>query len=191
MNIAVVIVLLSMFIWLFPPIKQYKTKFFLFFLFYALADPIAISSVYFFKISGQRFYPIFLFLVLFSLFEKTKVKTVGVIIIAIVFFYLSQFLSQDQLIIVDIIIHFFILLMISYMFTKHIIDEGSVNLFLILLITYELIALLKNFAVIVDFQQGLYQFYVSTLIQIIFGISFIFININTKSFQILQRETTT
>ncbi|KAF0140424.1 MAG: hypothetical protein FD122_2439 [Stygiobacter sp.] len=57
-------------------------------------------------------------------------------------------------------------------------------MFLIMLVFYQLISLLKYVAILLDLYKGGISFYLATFSQILLGIGFLFVNINTKNFPI-------
>jgi len=65
---------------------------------------------------------------------------------------------------------------------KYIEKTKAVNLFLILLITYDLTNILKYTAIMLSIEQGVISFVLATFIQIFFGIIFSFMSLKTKDF---------
>ena len=66
--------------------------------------------------------------------------------------------------------------------------EKSINVFLIALLVYESVTIFKKFAYAIDPNLGPISFYFGTAIQILFGIAFSFININTKNFMLIKED---
>jgi hypothetical protein len=68
------------------------------------------------------------------------------------------------------------------------IKKKTINLFLILLIFCEIVTVFKLIAFVLSLSKGGISFYLGTAIQIVFGILFSFININTKEFRLNYTE---
>lgn len=78
------------------------------------------------------------------------------------------------------------LLIVSIHFIQNLISKKAVNLFLSLLLFYITITIFKRIAIILDPSMGAVSYFLGGAFQILFGIGFIFVDINTKSFPIIK-----
>lgn len=178
MIIAKFIVYLSIFIWLLPPLKQFGGRFFYFFLILALSDPVAMAVNHLtaslpLNIVPVTTYALVSLALLVSLPQSNKyLKLSYVIPILAVSFIAIICLSLEDSVILIGVIHILIL----YVLIKYVINytfiNGRIQLFHLLLITYEISVLLKFINKIFHMHTGLIEFYFITGFQIILGIMF-------------------
>jgi len=192
MNYPLIILFLSSFFWLFPPFKQYKTDFFYFFLILALSDPLKLGTHYFLYNLHINIYVLslaFAFLLISSLVSSRKQKyffiILSILTTVIAFIYSSR--SKSVLILL-IAAHLIIVFILVFFLIKHIEKNKAINLFLILLVTYEFINVVKLIAGLLSGEQGVISFYMASFAQLFFGISFSFISIKTKDFLLIKTE---
>lgn len=186
MNILLFIQSLSILIWILPPVRQYKTPYFLFFVVLALSDPILYTMYCTLGIEPLKFYPFMTFLLIISLSNIGKKRFW---IISAVFILIISFAIQSEILWLYyfcIILFSIVLFIIIYQLIQLLMQKRILNLFLCLLLFYALLNMLKLIAMSLNlYQQGIISYYLTTFIQIFFGILFSFITINTKSFSIL------
>lgn len=181
MNIQLFIMSLSMLIWLFPPVRHFKTPYFLFFLILAFSDPILIALHYIYGLQPLKLYPIMTFMLIFSL-NKIYKKSIWIIEAMIIIIITYSIQSHPLWLYYFCIILFTIVLFtIIYQLTQLQIKKRIINLFLCMLLLYAFINELKLIAMSLNLYQGIISYYIGTFIQIFFGILFSFITINTKS----------
>lgn len=187
MKIPILTQYLSIFIWLLPPIRQYKTQYFTFFLILALADPVIYSIYLIFGIQALKFYPIIIFLLIIS-FSKIK-KHFLWIASSIVILILTYIFNNDpsKLFILCIILLTVVLSQIINKLIQILIQKRLLNLFLSLLLFYTLINELKFIAIALNLSHGSISYYLATFTQIFFGITFSFITITTKNLPISSK----
>ena len=189
MNIISVIRILSIVTWVFPPFKQYKSKFFYFFLILALAGPFVIISSYLLHINSILLSTMVSFLSIVSLSFHSKQRYFFAVLIILSTIILLSFSLHRNIIILSLIgTHLIFVLILVLYIMRHILETRAINLFLILLVTYELINITKFMAGLLSYNQGAISFYLATFAQIFFGISFSFISIRTKDFPIHIKE---
>jgi len=106
------------------------------------------------------------------------------IILSILWFIitLSFSIHRNILMITFIGAHIFVVIILINSLMKYIEKTKAVNLFLILLITYDLTNILKYTAIMLSIEQGVISFVLATFIQIFFGIIFSFMSLKTKDF---------
>lgn len=180
MKLIYIIPFISIFVWLLPPFRQYKTYYFGYFLILAIADPIKLFFMNSFSIAPQIFSPFFSLLLVSSLTKMERRLPIFVLAFLLLLVLLSFSLPFKLIQLVNSLAHIWILIIVISRFIDSIVDTKSLNLFLMLLVVYEFTGILKNIVVLLDIVQGITQFYVATTIQIIFGILFIFINYNNS-----------
>lgn len=187
MNIPIFIQSLSILIWLVPPIRQYKTQYFTFFVILALFDPILYSIYLIFGIQSLRFYPIMTFLLIISLSNnKKQFLWIATSVVILILTYINQN-DSARLYYLCIILFSVILYQIINKLMQIIIQQRLLNLFLSLLLFYTLINELKFLAMALNLYQGVISYYLATFTQIFFGIIFSFITITTKNYQLSSK----
>jgi len=178
---------ISIFIWLFPPIRQWKTKFFYFFLILALADPISIFISLFIIKNNNFYFPLISYLQLVSIINyknipKLKAITynlllVGIIILLFIFnqpktgIIISLFVFNQPKAVVPII-HFIITIVFMKELLVKFVFDRMLNIFYLMLIFYEFTIILKYFNVILGFTDATAFFIITTIFQIAFGLFF-------------------
>lgn len=187
MKIPIFIQYLSILIWLLPPIRQYKTQYFTFFLILALFDPILYSVYLSFGIHPLKFYPIMTFLLIISLSNIRKqflwIAT-SLVILMLTYVYQND---TERLYYLCLILYSIVLYQIINKLMQIIIQKRVLNLFLSLLLFYALINELKFIAIALDLYQGAMSYYLATFTQIFFGIIFSFITITTKNYPLSSK----
>ncbi len=189
MNIPLIFVSLSICVWIFPPFKQYKSDFFYFFLIQALSDPIKLVALYLLHIHPQIFSLAFALFLISSLMQNCK-QIYFFIILSILSTVVFLCYSFDRNVLIFSLIgtHLIIVLILVNFLIKYIEKTKAFNLFLLLLISYEFISIIKYIAGVLSYEQGAISYYLAGAIQILFGILFSFISIKTKDFPILSKE---
>ena len=189
MNIPLIISILSMITWVFPPFKQYKSNYFYFFLILALASPFSWITFILLSINPQIIFIVVSFLLLASVISFTRQRYFFIILALLsLVIYLSFSIHRNAIIITLIVIHIIIVLVLINSIIEYIQKAKTVNLFLVLLITYEFINITKFFAGLLSYEKGAINVYLASFIQIFFGIVFSFISIKTKDFPLPVKE---
>lgn len=184
MKVSLVINYLSILVWLMPPVKQYKTQYFTFFVILALFDPILYSIYFVFGIQPARFYPILTSLLIISLSNiKERFLWIAIFILILILTYV-YYHNQTKLYSLCIILFSIVLYQVVSKLLQIVIQQRLLNLFLSLLLFYSLINEFKFIAIALSLYQGSVSFYLASFTQIFLGISFSFISINTKNFLI-------
>lgn len=176
MKLINIIIIVSVFVWLFPPLRHYKTYYFGYFLILAIADPIKFFFMNSFTIPPQILSPFFSLLLVSTLIKMERRLPIFVLAFSLLLILLSFSMPFKLIQLINSIAHIWILIIVVSRLIDSIVDTKSLNLFLMLLVAYEFMGILKNIVVVFDLTHGITQFYVTTVIQIIFGIVFIFIN---------------
>ena len=177
MELLKYITYLSSIVWLCIPIRQYKTRFFLFFLLLGLFDPVFISAYYLFKNDITILYllgsSLLLQTVLFNFNAGSKsIITISLFIVCLIF----AFYFPTKVVILQLIIHTLIFFSFLKIFTISYSDTRKLSLFFLILLSYEFSLLLKFFIHLTEFEVGVMYFHLTTVFQILIGIFFLFIN---------------
>ena len=160
-------------VWAIIPFRQYKNKYFIYFLTWVCADLFALAARFIFHSGTNVFFAPLSFLALVSLlnFETTKKYLWAVIILFILSIMLS--LKDNLWVMTVILIHLFIL----GFFLKDIIVSLNknyiINIFVLLLAFYEITVVAKNINYLTGFTNDYYYYIITNIFEIIFGLFFI------------------
>lgn len=175
------IVYTSIFVWLLPPIKQFRTEYFYFFLILAILDPVKIL----FFLTGD-YSPVdisfpFLILLVFSIFHTWfKKYFLALIILAIIISFFGKNLSMTADYSIKVVVYTFILVVFLLRMSRFLIQSGNINLYYVVLILYVLSIILKYITLIFDLKTGVINFYLTSAFEIIIAFFFIFFNVNNE-----------
>ncbi len=178
MIVSYTILIVGLTIWALIPFRQYKHNFFVFFLILGLTDPVILILIKFFHVHPFRFYLFFFFIAACSLMDSKKIrKTLPVLIIFLtidtaIALWANLTIVQFTLFLIDIVILFFVL-------EKTILDinlNGGINFFYFVLNFYIITLLVKNLVMIIDLKTGIYYFYITSALEILIGLYFVFFN---------------
>lgn len=178
---------ISAIVWLFPPIRQFRTKYFYFFLFLAILGPISRIIRQVFESNSNIHLIIFTVLTLLSLFEISRIKSKWHIVSLSLAF--SLFLSYIKPIeFIDVTIIFFTLLIISIVLLKRTIEytisEKAINVFQVVLIFYFLTNITKFINVIFCFTDAPAYFSLTNIIQSIIAVFFCIFTVESSKMKI-------
>lgn len=176
----------STLIWQLPPIRQYKTQYFFFFLVLALGDLSAAVLVLAFHISSFFIYPVSFLLLITTFINNRKIKTA--LLLLIVPFWVLMALIKIPYTVLYLILISQLLIIILYVvreFYKRIILHRTLNWFLLFLLIYLISNVLKTLAFIINTMP----IEVSSFLQIMFGILFCFITVDNSNWKIKPPET--
>lgn len=177
MKLSQIIIYISLCIWLLPPLKQFRGKFFYYFLIQAIADPIALTLI---KLHCYNlpFYVVKDILIILCLWNlKVTIRKLYMIVpVLLLIHYLIY--GIDYKITVPLIsgIQMVVLYFIFKMATDDMLELKRVKMFYIVLILYELSVILKFIISITSLNLGLVYFYATTAFEILPGIFFIFVS---------------
>ena len=169
-------VYLSPFVWIFPVIRQYKERFFYFFLTLAVFDPIGALIWLLFKFHTSPFQPLFVsYVLLITLLDHKTIKNykylvaIGFILCVIIpsiigfryLFYLGI-----------VIIHILIVYLMIRLFAEKGISRKGINIFYLNLLLYELLNLFKFYNIFVGLENAYTYATITSIFQIAIGIFF-------------------
>ena len=189
MDIFSNLVYIGIVLWAIVPLRQYKQKYFLYFLFWSYADVVTVFARFFFHSNTNFFYPSFSFLALCSLLDYKTIKKYGIIliilfvIICIVSLNDSTFgIPEPRIVTISLsIIHSFILLIFLKQFiTTFYTKQNVVNVFLLILIFNETTNVTKFLNYLTGFTNDYYYYIITSIFEILFGIFFIIFKADNK-----------
>lgn len=176
-SIAKILLYVGFVIWLLPPIRQFKGRFFAFFLILAFIDPIALL----FYFSYGYTIPFYFYLtaectLLISLLWKNsniKLRYFYIVSLSIVTFCLTLInmttnIQLTLMLFIDLIILFSIL----KLFITEYVNRRKTNLFILVLIFYQLTTISKFLNVLIGFVDATAFFNITSIAQIAFGLFF-------------------
>jgi hypothetical protein len=168
---------LSLIIWVLIPIRQFGTRFFLFFLILGLLDLTAFVLLIIFKINFELNYLVGTSLLLYPLLTDLKnVYRFGVVSILVVAAFIIFYYTSISPILFQMVIHLAILIYFLKVLVLYYELNRKVLLFHLFLLAYEFSLILKFFVFWHELNLGLIYFYLTTIFQILIGIFFLFIN---------------
>ena len=177
MELIKYITYLSSIVWLLIPIRQYKTRFFLFFLLLGLYDPVFISAFYLFNVDVSVLYLLGTCLLPYAVLFNVKVRTKYFITIFLfIICGIVVFYFPTKIIILQLMIHLLIFFSFLKTFTISYSDIRKLSVFFLILLSYEFSLLFKFFIYLTEFEIGMMYFHLTTVFQILIGIFFLFIN---------------
>lgn len=133
--------------WIFPAIRQFRGRFFFYFLILAVADPLTIIAALLIGFNVGPAQPLLISsLLVISLFDseslkKNKYKLIGILTTCFIIALVSN--SQTIYFTSIALLHIFIFYYILILFIKKNVDDKAVNIFYIVLLLYELTNILK------------------------------------------------
>lgn len=167
----------SIFIWVLIPIRQFRTRFFLFFLILGLLDLSSLILLYVFNSKAEIFYLIGTAILLYPFLTDLKnVYRFGVVAVLIVSAFIIFYYTNINPILFQMVIHIAILIYFLKVLILYYGLNRKILLFHLFLLAYEFSLILKFFVYWHEFNLGLIYFYLTTIFQILIGIFFLFIN---------------
>ncbi|OGU40213.1 MAG: hypothetical protein A2315_17285 [Ignavibacteria bacterium RIFOXYB2_FULL_35_12] len=168
---------ITIIVWLIIPIRQFKTRFFLFFLILGLLDPIAYSLGHILNLNYTVSYLfgtiVLLYPTLFEIKRKIKLWLVFACLTIGLFVVLYPINVST---IIQIVIHFIIFISFLRILVVFFSENRRILLFHLMLVVYEFSLLLKFFVYYHEVGVGPAYYYVTTSFQIMIGIFFLFVN---------------
>ena len=169
--------IISFIIWLLPPLRQFKGKYFLYFLILALNDPLSYVYTYVIMKGSSNLWIIILsyYFLIISITERDVLKkNMYVFMVILVFLIVVSILNLAPNYYFTIIVleHSIILLIFLRIFITNYVNYRKINLFTLLLIIYELMFTLKFFNFIIGFADAVAFFIITSFAQIALGFFF-------------------
>ncbi len=189
MTIPYILFITSVLIWLFPPFRQRKTEYFLYFLILAIADPLSVLIYFTLSIKIVQVNFLITFFLILSLCDFKMLKRNWIIVI-LIFFILLAAVSDFQLkaiqgikIFLSLIVLFIILKNTLLYFNKN----QTISLFFLVFIMYQITIIIKYIFVFSGTKTGVVYFYTTTFFEYFIGIYFSLFNIrNSPKFKLIR-----
>ena len=182
------IIFTSIIIWLIIPFRQLGNKYFYYFLFLAIMDPISIFFRWILNSPTNYFYIPLSFLALISLLGTNtlkKYRILIIILILIVFIMNFSYIISIRFFLFMSITHLLILFYFLKDFIVGFFKSKIFDIFLMLLIFYELTIVTKNLNLISGFADAHFYFFITSILEILIGLFFCFFKTDNPRF-ILQ-----
>lgn len=177
MSLISYIVYLNIFIWLLIPIRQYKTRFFPFFLVLGILDVLSLGLFYLFNVNLIITYLFGTCVLLYiALFEFGKRLKFSLLIFFIIISTLIANYSITESEVIQFVIHFIIIIAFLKILILYFASNHKILLFHLILIAYEFSLILKFFVYYREVELGPVYYYVTTAFEILIGLFFIFVN---------------
>jgi len=180
----------SIFFWLLPPIRQYRRKYFYYFLILALSDPFNLLYV---KLIG---FPLFItystagFLLLFSITypaTKNNIKKTIFIQLPLMLILILGTIYFHSLLYLVLISHFLILLIFIRSLILPIYLRDQINFFYVALVFYELSIVVNIAMVLGESEIKVLMFYITISFQFLLAIFFTIFTEKSPSLNIQLR----
>ena len=173
MAIVVIIQRISIFFWLLPPIRQYKERFFIYFLILALSDPLNLVALHILHISNYYIHPIAGVLLIYSIdFSLNNIKRYWYFhILFIAAFIAGLFLIPNRIQLM-LFLHFIILIKFMKIAFISLHKFNTINIFLFVLVFYELLAVINFLVFLNDFDIKVIFYYSTIFFESIIAIFF-------------------
>ncbi len=178
MIVARIVASVSILVWLFPPFRQYKNKFFIYFLILAILDPLVLLIQLFIYFQPVRIYLIGSLIQMISLMSSKNILRYKFILLPIIIIniWFSFYFGRSE-IMAALIVEILIILTIFLRLTlTNIYENMHIKLFYIILDFYVISLIVKFLVSLVDLKLGMNYFFLVSAFEIIIGIFFIFFN---------------
>lgn len=173
---AIALTYLSAIIWILPPLKQYKTFFFKYFLILAISDILDILFLNFFKMEFSYLYILISFSLFIALQQEKYLKQKKILFggfggVVVILGFMK--LGSGFTIFLLTFLHLMIIFRILYLFVMEVAQKQVINFFYLVLTFYEFTILLKflNFLFVLNIDAHTY-FYITTGFELLVGIFF-------------------
>jgi hypothetical protein len=174
-------------IWIFPPIRQFRTPLFYFFLILAIGDTFSLGYSFLLSKSIPLGYFVAIsFLLIISLTDKVVLMRHKYLILAIwVMLVIGLFnvrLETSYYFILVALLHSIIFIMILKLFIMSYVNYSKINFFLLMLLFYQTTILFKVLNMAIGFADAAAFFIITSIAQIIFGLYFSIVRADRSEF---------
>ena len=179
MNILYQIYSFTQIIWFFPPLRQQKTKYFFYFLLLPIIETVAIFNHYF----HLHLFVLQNILSVFSLVSVLEKKIIRKIWPLAMLFFLCAYGWFFGIItnnIIFICIQSLILGIFIKQFILTLFDKKVLNIFILLLVFYEITVITKTFNLITGFTDANFYYVITSIFDFFIGIFFCIFKENSK-----------
>ncbi len=187
MEVHILINYLSMLFWIFPLFKQWNTNYRMFFIILALTDPLAKVLYVSFGLYSMVLYAMSFTLAMFSLTKVNKWISISISFLSLLIAFILQsnyILLYIQFFIIDVAIF----ILIFNHIIRYLLKTGKLNIFLCLLFLYQTINISKIIPILLNDNQPFINFYLGTIVQMLFAALFSLITFTWKDILIIKRN---
>lgn len=174
-NIYKILFYSSNIVWLFPAIRQFRGRYFLFFLVLALSDPINLLITWEFHIKILVLPVIITYVLFLSVISIEYLKkNFPILFVFFLVLMTPPFLSSKVNIIYTQLVLVFTLILMTILKTliTAYVEQKKLNLFYVVLIFYLLTLILKYFNLLLGFADAYAFFIITSIAQFAFGLFF-------------------
>jgi hypothetical protein len=172
MNLANFVIYISSFAWIFPIFRQYKTRFFYFFLILGLSDPINLLCVLELNVKSGLVHSIASLLLFYSINHSEKKTRFSYTDMLVVILFLSTTVFLAELYFITIGIHILILARFIQLFTIILHQKTEINIFCAGLVFYEITVVIKLAIYLSGTYSGVLFSYITLAFQLLIAIFF-------------------
>ncbi len=188
MNTLYYLVYFSIIIWAFVPLRQFRKKYFFYFLALVSSDIVTLGARLIFHSDTNFFYAPFTFLALISLQDTKFIKKYLLVIIVIFLVVCIISLNNNvtgipeiQMLAISVsIIHFFILLKFLKELIISFVKDNLIDIFLVALLFYEITLITKDLNYLTGFTNDYVYYVITSIFEITFGLFFIIFKSDDK-----------
>lgn len=156
------------------PFRQYYNKYFFYFLVLGLASPIPVIIYHITGMAPFRFSLPFIIMAPAALiFYEPKKYILQIVIFSILLSILSPFIDRDTNTYIKLAGHFTSFMILTMRFSSRFFKKNILNIFLLMLVCYELLTVLKTIQHVYFSEVTIINFYIASSFQILMGIFFI------------------
>jgi hypothetical protein len=164
-------------IWILIPLRQRRTRYFYFFLVYAISCILLLLDRIFLIHPAYLYLGVGFFLII-SLYDFKKIPhfkllLIGVLIVSVILPFLLSIEIITFCLIIEHVIIFVIILKHTVVYIS---SQEKLNLFHFVLLLYEISAITRFIVVMGDIKTGVIFFYITAAFGILIGIFFLFYN---------------
>jgi hypothetical protein len=181
MFLATVITYISILFWLFPPFRQIRGGYFLFFLLMGYSDPLALLFRWAFSFNVEYTHLIMSLFYIFSVLYYNKNLNLKWIVTLLILLLFSICLGNQTIRLLTIVsFHILIIFQILIPAVKEFYLKQRINLYLSMILIYELTLILRYIVFVSNYTTGVYYFYLSGIFEIFICLFFIFYNLENS-----------
>ncbi len=173
MRIALIIIYLSSFAWIFPIFRQYKSNLFYFFLFLGISDPLTIFLFEVFRYPPGIIFVIFAPILFYTInIDRQKKLSINSIEIFVFLLTLILFFTVPNNDVIMLVIYTMILIRVIYKILIELHHKQIVNVFHIVLAFYMTTSVASLLIYLNGDYQAMVLFYINLAFQILIAIFF-------------------
>lgn len=173
---------MSIFFWLLPPFRQYKGRFFYYFLIMALSDPLTILCFEVLKLPVESIHSVAgLFLAYSLFFQNNNTKQEIILLLSFLLGFIISIIYLTNLHYLILSIHIVIFLFLLKMAILPIYYKNTINIFYFALLFYELSIVLNYTLIMGNSNIKMLLFYMTLFFQILMAIFFTIFTEKSKS----------